>query len=186
MANAQYIDPENLQKLRARIQKIIEQKNISLSAIIDRTGFTEAQVRRIIYGTKNTSISNLFAIARAIEVHIMEVFIFDFQIPEYDIALSSYRKKEVKRKNSQSKADKPISASDAIKILASEGCFKKTSVSEKEMTLRKIVEKARTKFRSTFKNNEFSSALNYAIKTGRLKRYKKGGTGPFVYYKEEG
>ncbi len=186
MANSQYIDPENLQKLRTRVQKIIEQKNIPLSAIIDRTGFTEAQVRRIIYGTKNTSISNLFAVARAIEVHIMEVFIFDFQIPEYDIALSSYRKKEVKEKSSQSIANKPISASDVIKILAKEGHFKKTLIPGKEMTLRKIVEEAKTRFRSDFKNNEFSSALNYAIKTGRLKRYKKEGTGSFIYYKEEG
>lgn len=186
MANSQYIDSENLQKLRGRIQKITEEKNIPLSAIIDRTGFTEAQARRIIYGTKNTSISNLFAVARAIEVHIMEVFIFDFQIPEYDIALNFYRKKEVKEKNTQSKTDKPISAADAIKILASEERFKKTSVPEKEMTLRKIVEEAKTRFRPDFKNNEFSSALKYAIKTGRLKRYKKEGTGSFVYYREEG
>src|SRR5690606_25599920 len=106
------------------------------------------------------------------EVHIMEVFIFDFQIPEYDIDLSFYRKKGVKKKNTQSKSDKPISAADAIKILVSEGFFKKTSVLEKEMTLRKIVEKAKIKFRSDFKSNEFSGALKYAIKTGRLKRYK--------------
>jgi len=184
MANSQYIDPENLQKLRARIQKIIVEKDIPIAAIVDRTGFIEAQVRRIIYGTKNTSISNLFAIARAIEAHIMEIFIFEFEIPEYDIGFSFYRK-ETKDKTEFSKKDKPISAANAIKIFVNEKRFKKTSDSKKEMTLRTIVNEAKARFRPDFKDNEFSSALNYAIKTDKLKRYKQIGTGVFVYYKED-
>lgn len=181
MSRVQYIDTENLKKLRDRIQKLVVDKNIPVEALADRTGFTPKQVYRIIYGKGNTSISNIFAIAGAMEIHIMELFVIDFQIPFYDIGLDFYRKssKAVTKKASK---NKPITASEAIRILAKDGYFKKTTQRNEEKTLSRIVQDCQNRFRPDFKNSEFSSALLYSFKKGSIKRYRQKDKGTFVYH----
>ncbi|CAM4388138.1 Cro/C1-type HTH DNA-binding domain-containing protein [Pedobacter westerhofensis] len=181
MGRKQYIDTKNLRKLRDRIQKLIIDKNIPVEALADRTGFTSKQVYRIIYGKGNTSISNIFAIAGAMEIHIMELFVIDFQIPFYDIGIDLYRKNNKIIKDKIPKA-KPITAAEAIRILTNEGYFKKTNQPKEERTLKSIVQDCQKRFRADFKTSEFSSALLYSIKKGSLNRYNQKNTGSFVYH----
>ncbi|RLJ77372.1 helix-turn-helix domain-containing protein [Pedobacter alluvionis] len=180
MGKAQYIDKENLKLLRSRMQQLIIDKNIPLEALSDRTEFTPKQIYRIIYGEANTSISNIFAIAKAMEIHIMELFVIDFKIPTYDVSIDFYRKKS-KVKTEKIK-EKPITAAEAIRNLSGEGYFNKTDKVNEEKTLNRIVKDSQTRFRNDFKTSEFSSALLYAFKKGSLKRYKQENTGSFVYH----
>jgi transcriptional regulator with XRE-family HTH domain len=181
MDKTQYIDPVNLGKLRDRIQDLILTKNIPIEAIADRTGFTPKQVYRIIYGKGNTSISNLFAIAGAMEIHIMELFIIDFKIPAYNVELDFYRKSNAVNKGTTVET-KPITAASAIRSLMNDGYFKKADNAIEEKTMNRIVRDCQVRFRPDFKKSEFSSALLYAVKTSVLKRYKQKRTDPFVYY----
>ncbi len=180
MSKAQYIDKINLKMLRSRIQQLIISKNIPMEALSDRTNFTPKQIYRIIYGNGNTSISNIFAIAEAMELHIMELFVIDFKIPSYDIDIDFYRKKP-KVKADKTK-DKSITAAAAIRILSSDGYFKKTDRINEEKTLNRIVKDSKSRFRDDFKTSEFSSALLYSFKKGLLKRYKQKSTDSFVYH----
>ncbi|MEO6522463.1 MAG: helix-turn-helix transcriptional regulator [Mucilaginibacter sp.] len=181
MDKTQYIDPVNLGKLRDRIQDLILSRNIPIEAIADRTGFTHKQVYRIIYGQANTSMSNIFAIAGAMELHIMELFIIDFKIPVYNVEIDFYRKNNFENKNTKAET-KPITAANAVRSLINDGYFKKTGKPLEEKTMNRILRDCQIRFRSDFKNSEFSSALLYAVKTNVLRRYKQKTHGPFVYH----
>ncbi|WP_288879756.1 helix-turn-helix domain-containing protein [Pedobacter panaciterrae] len=80
--SGQYRDQEFIDKLRKKILEIRNQKGIVQEDLVDRTGFNIAQIGRIERGVSNTSISNIAAIARALEVHPKDLFDFDFSIPE--------------------------------------------------------------------------------------------------------
>ncbi|AFD05339.1 helix-turn-helix domain-containing protein [Solitalea canadensis] len=79
----QYRDQEFIDNIRKRIREIREIKGIVQEDIVDRTGFNIAQIGRIERGISNTSISNIAAIARALEVHPRELLDFEFEIPNY-------------------------------------------------------------------------------------------------------
>lgn len=149
MGKAQYIDKENLKLLRSRMQQLIIDKNIPLEALSDRTELTPKQIYRIIYGEANTSISNIFAIAEAMEIHIMELFVIDFKIPTYDVSIDFYRKKS-KVKTEKIK-EKPITAAEAIRNLSSDGYFRKTDKVNEEKTLNRIVKDSQTRLYITEK-----------------------------------
>jgi transcriptional regulator with XRE-family HTH domain len=78
----QYRDQEFIQKICAKIIEIRKRKGIVQEDLVDRTGFNLKQVGNIERGISNTSISNLAAIARALEVHPRELLDFEFDIPQ--------------------------------------------------------------------------------------------------------
>ncbi|RWY54367.1 helix-turn-helix domain-containing protein [Mucilaginibacter gilvus] len=50
--------------------------------IVDRTGFTQKQVWKILSGESNLTISTLEALAKALEVHPRELLDFHFELPK--------------------------------------------------------------------------------------------------------
>lgn len=76
--NQQFID--NITK---RIEDIRLKKGIVQEDIVDRTGFTLKQVWLLLSGKSNFAISNLEAIANALEVHPRELLDFDFDLSKY-------------------------------------------------------------------------------------------------------
>jgi len=120
------------------------------------------------------------------EVHILDFFVIDFPILEYDIPLSYYRKniRDISDKSSESEKDKLLTAAEAVRKLTYENYFQKNDNSDGK-TLSDVLSDCQSRFRPNFKKSEFSSALRYAIKTNRLKRYKKNGSGPYIYYTED-
>ena len=79
----QYRDQDFINKICKRILEIRKEKGIVQEDLVDRTGFNLKQVGNIERGISNTSISNIAAIARALEVHPSELLKFDFDIPKY-------------------------------------------------------------------------------------------------------
>ena len=79
----QYRDQVFIDKIRKRILEIRKEKGIVQEDLVDRTGLSLIQIGRIERGISNTSISNIAAIARALEVHPNELLNFDFDIPKY-------------------------------------------------------------------------------------------------------
>ncbi|MXV50350.1 helix-turn-helix domain-containing protein [Pedobacter sp. HMF7647] len=79
----QYRDQEFIDKIRARILEVRKAKGIVQEDLVDRTGLSLIQIGRIERGTSNTSISNLAAIAQALEVHPKELFDFDFKLKKH-------------------------------------------------------------------------------------------------------
>jgi transcriptional regulator with XRE-family HTH domain len=77
--NQQFID--NITK---RIDEIRAEKGIVQEDIVDRTGFTLKQVWLLLSGKSNFAISNLEAIAKALEVHPKELLDFDVPITTHD------------------------------------------------------------------------------------------------------
>lgn len=84
MKKKNYKDQEFIDKVRKRILKICEEKNIGQECLSERTGFDLRQIGRILRGETNTSISNIAQISRAIGVHPSELFDFEFELsPEF-------------------------------------------------------------------------------------------------------
>jgi transcriptional regulator with XRE-family HTH domain len=79
----QYRDQDFIDKICKRILEIRKEKGIVQEDLVDRTGFNLKQIGNIERGISNTSISNIAAIARALEVHPNELLKFDFDIPKY-------------------------------------------------------------------------------------------------------
>lgn len=80
----QYIDKESLGIIRDKLWAISNKTGITLEDIQDRTKFSYSQVYRIIRGTANTSVSNIIAVCRALEIQPSIVFDFEIIIPRYD------------------------------------------------------------------------------------------------------
>jgi len=84
MAN-QYRDQDFIKKVCARIIEIRKRKGIVQEDLVDRTGFGIKQIGNIERGISNTSISNIAAIAKALEVHPRELLDFEFEIPKHPL-----------------------------------------------------------------------------------------------------
>jgi transcriptional regulator with XRE-family HTH domain len=80
---SQYRDQEFIKKVCERIIEIRKRKGIVQEDLVDRTGFGIKQIGNIERGVSNTSISNIAAIAKALEVHPRELLDFDFELPKY-------------------------------------------------------------------------------------------------------
>ncbi|MEO7214538.1 MAG: helix-turn-helix transcriptional regulator [Mucilaginibacter sp.] len=80
---SQYRDQEFIKKVCEKIIEIRKRKGIVQEDLVDRTGFGIKQIGNIERGVSNTSISNIAAIAKALEVHPKELLDFDFEIPKY-------------------------------------------------------------------------------------------------------
>jgi transcriptional regulator with XRE-family HTH domain len=79
----QFRDQEFIDKICQKIIEIRKAKGIVQEDLVDRTGFGIKQIGNIERGISNTSISNIAAIARALEVHPKELLDFDFDFKEY-------------------------------------------------------------------------------------------------------
>ncbi|UOE52554.1 helix-turn-helix domain-containing protein [Mucilaginibacter sp. SMC90] len=75
-----YRNQEFINKVTKRIDEIRAQKGIVQEDIVDRTGFTLKQIWIMLNGKSNFTISNLEALANALEVHPKELLDFDFDI----------------------------------------------------------------------------------------------------------
>jgi DNA-binding Xre family transcriptional regulator len=73
-----YRNQEFIDKVTKRIEEIRTQKGIVQEDIVDRTGFTLKQVWIMLNGKSNFTISNLEAIANALEVHPKDLLEFDY------------------------------------------------------------------------------------------------------------
>jgi len=80
---SQYRDQDFIKKVCEKIIEIRKRKGIVQEDLVDRTGFGIKQIGNIERGVSNTSISNIAAIAKALEVHPKELLDFDFEIPKY-------------------------------------------------------------------------------------------------------
>lgn len=80
---SQYRDQEFIKKVCEKIIEIRKRKGIVQEDLVDRTGFGIKQIGNIERGVSNTSISNIAAIAKALEVHPRELLDFDFEQPKY-------------------------------------------------------------------------------------------------------
>lgn len=80
---SQYRDQDFIDKIRKRIIEIRKSKGIVQEDLVDRTGFNLKQIGNIERGISNTSISNISAIAKALEVHPRELLDFEFNIPKH-------------------------------------------------------------------------------------------------------
>ena len=78
-----YRNQEFIDRVTRKIDEIRTQKGIVQEDIVDRTGFTLKQVWLILSGKSNFAISNLEAIAKALEVHPRELLDFEFEIPKH-------------------------------------------------------------------------------------------------------
>ncbi|SEN01356.1 DNA-binding transcriptional regulator, XRE family [Mucilaginibacter gossypiicola] len=72
-----YRNQDFIDKVAKRIEEIRTQKGIVQEDIVDRTGFTLKQVWIMLNGKSNFTISNLEAIANALEVHPKELLDFN-------------------------------------------------------------------------------------------------------------
>jgi transcriptional regulator with XRE-family HTH domain len=77
-----YRDQDFISKVCQKILEIRKAKGIVQEDLVDRTGFNLKQIGNIERGISNTSVSNIAAIARALEIHPKELFDFDFEIPK--------------------------------------------------------------------------------------------------------
>jgi len=75
-----YRNQEFIDNVTKRIEEIRLQKGIVQEDIVDRTGFTLKQVWLMLSGKSNFAISNLEAIAKALEVHPRDLLDFDVPI----------------------------------------------------------------------------------------------------------
>jgi transcriptional regulator with XRE-family HTH domain len=66
-----------VKKFGKRLKQVRKSKNITQEDLSYRTEFELSQIGRIERGTVNTSISHVSAIAKALEVHPSELFMFD-------------------------------------------------------------------------------------------------------------
>ncbi|MBS1519861.1 MAG: helix-turn-helix transcriptional regulator [Bacteroidetes bacterium] len=81
--SSQYRDQNFIDQVCKKIVEIRKAKGIVQEDLVERTGFDIRQIGNIERGISNTSISNLAAIAKALEVHPRELLEFDFEIPKY-------------------------------------------------------------------------------------------------------
>jgi transcriptional regulator with XRE-family HTH domain len=79
---SQYRDQDFIMNICKKILEIRKIKGIVQEDLVDRTGFNLKQIGNIERGISNTSVSNIAAIARALEVHPKELLDFDFEIPK--------------------------------------------------------------------------------------------------------
>lgn len=79
----QYRNQEFIDQIAKRISEIRGSKGIVQEDIVDRTGFTQKQVWKILNGKINPTISTLEAVAKALEIHPKELLDFDFEQPKY-------------------------------------------------------------------------------------------------------
>ena len=79
----QYIDKEQLKRIRIKLWSICKAKTITLEDVQDRTGFSYSQVYRIIRGNQNISVSGLIAVCKALEIQPTEIFDDEIAIPKY-------------------------------------------------------------------------------------------------------
>lgn len=79
----QYRNQEFIDKIARKISEIRAVKGIVQEDIVDRTGFTQKQVWKILNGKINPTISTIEAVAKALEVHPRELLDFNYDIPKY-------------------------------------------------------------------------------------------------------
>ncbi|WP_255479681.1 helix-turn-helix domain-containing protein [Mucilaginibacter sp. E4BP6] len=79
---SQYRDQKFIENICRKIIEIRKRKGIVQEDLVDRTGFNLKQIGNIERGVSNTSVSNIAAIARALEIHPRELLDFDFEIPK--------------------------------------------------------------------------------------------------------
>ncbi|MEZ2334720.1 helix-turn-helix domain-containing protein [Mucilaginibacter sp. RCC_168] len=78
-----YRNQEFIDQITKRIEEIRIEKGIVQEDIVDRTGFTLKQVWLMLSGKSNFAISNLEAIAKALEVQPKELLDFDIKFTKY-------------------------------------------------------------------------------------------------------
>lgn len=71
---------EYLISFGSHLKKLREEKNMSQSDLAYDCGMEISQISRMERGILNTSISNTYLIAKALNIHPKELF--DFKIPE--------------------------------------------------------------------------------------------------------
>jgi transcriptional regulator with XRE-family HTH domain len=79
----QYRNQEFIDQITKKISEVRTAKGIVQEDIVDRTGFTQKQVWKILNGKINPTISTIEAVAKAMEVHPRDLLDFDFDIPKY-------------------------------------------------------------------------------------------------------
>lgn len=72
-----YKDKDSIKMLGKRIQHVRKSMKVSQEELAFRCGFELSQIGRIERGTINTSISNVFAIATALNIPVKELFDFE-------------------------------------------------------------------------------------------------------------
>ncbi|HRP57060.1 helix-turn-helix transcriptional regulator [Agriterribacter sp.] len=70
-------DDQFVKKFGKRLRDLRKAKQVSQEELSYRTGFELSQIGRIERGTINTSISHAATIAKALNIHITELFLFD-------------------------------------------------------------------------------------------------------------
>ncbi|PCH92853.1 MAG: transcriptional regulator [Bacteroidetes bacterium] len=71
---------EFINEFGKNLRKIREQKKISQEELAYRADLQLSQIGRIERGTQNTSISMTYTIAKALDIHVKELF--EFEVPE--------------------------------------------------------------------------------------------------------
>jgi transcriptional regulator with XRE-family HTH domain len=79
----QYRNQIFIDAITKRINDIRLEKGIVQEDIVDRTGFTQKQVWRILNGESNFSVSSIEAICNALEIQPKELLNFDIIITKY-------------------------------------------------------------------------------------------------------
>jgi transcriptional regulator with XRE-family HTH domain len=79
----QYRNQQFVDQIAKNIATIRRAKGIVQEDIVDRTGFTQKQVWKILNGKINPTVSTIEAVAKALEVHPKELLDFDFDLPKY-------------------------------------------------------------------------------------------------------
>lgn len=80
-SSVKYIrDKQGISLLGKRIKQLRLEQKISQSQLAFEAGITYIQIGRIERGEINTSVSNIFVIAKALNMPVKELF--NFEIPE--------------------------------------------------------------------------------------------------------
>lgn len=77
-----YKEPKSIRLLGKRIRELRKSQKISQVQLAFEASLPREQVSRIERGTINSRISTILAIARALQVHVKDLFIEEYFEPE--------------------------------------------------------------------------------------------------------
>jgi len=164
----QYIDVELLMLFRSVFWEKCKEMGITLEDLAERTGLSYIQIYRIVRGTKNTSLSNVFAVIRAAELQPSEIFNFEINIPDY----LPLRKDRLDTNSNKIKSGP--GAVFYIKAYLEDGHF-----DGKGLTPSEITSAVNSDLGKSFNEKDFSSAFSKIFndaKNNPFKRTKEGST----------
>lgn len=167
----QYIDEEILSLFRTGFWRKCKEKGITLEDLSDRTGLSYIQIYRIVRGTKNTSLSNVFAVIRAAEFQPSDIFDFQISIPAYPPL-----RKDIKNGGER----KPINTPGAkffIRVYLENGYFDSNGLTPAEITAAVNADLDRN-----FSEKDFSSEFSKLFKDTRNNFFKRTSEGSTYRY----